>query len=242
MSTHRSRLASLWLAIAALMTAGTAHAVLLNESFGATSPSFIDTALAGTTEILHPALAGTVQADTLTSFDFGGVAGSVQNRVVKEGGAGTLDFYWKVTVDTVDPAGGSSGVTAFRLGDFGYDNIRDADWRIDGLGSVSVLTGRVFNPNISSYGTGFVNFLFDGSVGAGISSRFFFLHTDATNYAATAQYDLLCNDSNCISQSFSTYAPAAPIPEPETYALMIAGLGLLVFARMHRPDRTRGHV
>jgi len=108
-----------------------AHAVALTEPI---ATPFADTALTGTTVAARPELAGTVLEDVITPFSFSGVSGTVQNRVVRESGTGTLDFSWKINVD---PGSASAGVSAFRLIDFGYDNIKDADWRIDGLGSVA---------------------------------------------------------------------------------------------------------
>ncbi|HME71191.1 MAG TPA: PEP-CTERM sorting domain-containing protein [Myxococcota bacterium] len=186
-----------------------------------------DTALPGTTVAARPELAGVVLQDLITPFSFDGITGTVQNRVVKENAAGTLDFYWKINVDSSATGG---GITAFRLGDFGFANITDADWRIDGLGTDAPDTGRLFS-NTADPG-GAINFLFDKQpVLDGQASRFFFLHTDATSYARTASFDMLCGPSNCISGSTSTFAPA--VPEPSTLSLVVGGLfGLLIKRRM----------
>jgi hypothetical protein len=67
------------------------------------------------------------------------------------------------------------------------------------------------------------------------------LDTDAKAYAATASYwisdsyDRTQGYSNGESPVFTTFGPA--IPEPETYALMLAGLGLLAFRRRLRQCR-----
>lgn len=205
-----------------------AQAVVLTEPI---ATSFADTALPGTTAAARPELAGTVLEDVITSFSFSGVTGTVQNRVVRESSTGTLDFYWKVNVD---PGSASAGVSAFRLIDFGYDNIKDADWRIDGLGSVAPTTGRLFNE--ASQPSGAINFLFDGVVTAGSASRFFFLHTDATSYTQSARYDLLTGGDQALSGSFSTFAPT-PVPEAGSYAMAAAGLALMgVMVRRRRPQ------
>jgi hypothetical protein len=119
-----------------------AHAVALNQPSG----NFANTALPGTTVAARPELAGLVLEDVLTTFNFDGVSGTVQNRVVRETTTGTLDFYWKIDVDA---NASGLGIDAFRL--------------ING------------------------------------SSRFFFLHTDATAYAKTGAFDLLRSPGQSLS-------------------------------------------
>lgn len=222
-------------ALATLAPTG-AHAVALNNAFVA--QPYLDTGLPGTTEAARPELAGVVLADTMQPFSFSGLAlsGTVQNRVVRETGTGTLDFYWRVLVD---PASTGGGISAFRLGNFGYSYLTDADWRIDGLGTVAPHVGRLFNP--SGRPDGAINFLFtDPQVGSsnfdtGVGgSRFFFLHTNATDYAMTANYDLLGGPNQSLSGSFATYAPALSVPEPASALLMALGLPAVAFLLRRR--------
>jgi hypothetical protein len=212
---------------ALLMTvAAAAQAVPLNNAFVA--EAYLDTGLGGTTLAARPELLATVEADDVDSFSFGalGITGTVQSRVVREKIAGTLDFYWRIKLDPTSTGG---GVSAFRLADFGYASLTDADWRIDGLGSAAPYVGRLFNP--ATYPEGAINFRFtDPAVQPGDpasdsdGSRFFFLHTDATFFAKTAHFDLLSGLSSSLNLSplYSTYAPA--VPEPSSALLL--GLGL----------------
>lgn len=213
---QRSILSAAALCAGLLMQSG-AHAVALNQPVG----NFADTVLPGTTAAARPELAGTVLEDEITAFSVGGVTGTIQNRVVRETASGTLDFYWKINVTGSDTG---AGIEAFRLGDFGYSHITDADWRIDGLGSVAPTTGRLFDQ--PGHPAGNINFLFDTPVLAGQSSNFFFLHTDATAYTKTGTFDLLCAANGCISGPTATFAPSA-VPEPASVALTVAGLAMV---------------
>jgi hypothetical protein len=211
---------------ALLMTvASAAQAVPLNNAFVA--EAYLETGLGGTTLAARPELAAIVEADDVQSFSFGalGITGTVQSRVARQTVAGTLDFYWRIKLDPTSTGG---GVSAFRLGDFGYANLTDADWRIDGLGSAAPYVGRLFNP--AGRPDGAINFLFTdpevqpGDPGSNSNgSRFFFLHTDATFFAKTASFDLVGGPSETLSPTtYSTYAPA--VPEPSSALLL--GLGL----------------
>jgi hypothetical protein len=223
---QRSILSAAVLCAGLFMQTG-AQAVALAQPVG----NFSNTTLPGTTAAGRPELAGTVLEDLITPFSFNGVSGTVQNRVVRETTSGTLDFYWKIDVDA---NASGVGVSAFRLINFGYDNIVDADWRIDGLGDVGPTIGRLFN--VSNYPGGAINFVFGNPALPGQSSNFFFLHTDATAYAQTAFFDLLNSPAQNLSGTFATFAPSA-VPEPASTALAIGGLALVGWVARRRAAR-----
>ena len=75
--------------------------------------------LPGTTEAARPELAGVVLADQLVSFSVTiptdqHITGMIQERVVRESGSGTLDFYWRVFNDSSS----LNNLGFFRLGQF----------------------------------------------------------------------------------------------------------------------------
>ncbi|MEP7084797.1 MAG: hypothetical protein ABI854_08675, partial [Betaproteobacteria bacterium] len=136
---------------------------------------------------------------------------------------GTFDFYWRITELSSEQAAGQGpgSLSSFRLGGFGTSSL-DADWRIDGLGSVSPTSAiRFADPS-------FINFAFgDPEIQAGQDSYFFFLDSQATAYARVGIYDLVGTGGNGISGQFETFAPAAPVPEPAEWALLLVGFGLI---------------
>ena len=171
-------------------------------------------------------LAGTVLTDLDRAFSFDGISGVVQNRVVRETATGTLDFYWRVIIDPQS----NGGVTAFRLANFGYDSLTDADYRIDGLGPDVAAKARLFNPAVHPGGD--INFLLADPLASDASSNFFFLHTDATNYAASAFYDMVDSSGRSAARS----APASrPPPRCPSRRPRRAALGLLTLGLLHPP-------
>lgn len=228
MSTSLSRalLPSLLAFSAGALTHLQAAATALTEPV---SPaSYADTALTGTTFAARPELGGLIIEDVISDFSFAGVTGTVQNRVVREFGTGTLDFYWRINVTGSDTG---AGVSAFRLDDFGYDFLTDADWRSDGLGTTAPDIARLFLA--TNHPEGALNFLFDSGIAPGTDSMFFFLHTDAVAYTKTATFDLLTTGAQALSPVYATFAPSA-VPEPETCALAAVGLAVAAWGARRR--------
>jgi len=184
-------------------------------------------ALPGTTLAAEPSLAGSVLADVTTAwsspidpkYGFPGAQGQIEARVVRETGAGTLDFYWRISVDGVSYPSDvplAFAVSGLSLSSFAGGAAFDANWRSDGLGDAA--------PGDASATADAVTWDFaPGAFGPGTSSFFVFLHSSATSFdsAATLSFG---------ATTASTFAPAA-VPEPASAALAAAGLALLALRR-----------
>ncbi|CAN5920451.1 hypothetical protein BH11PSE8_BH11PSE8_36730 [soil metagenome] len=193
--------------------------------------------LPATTLAAQPFLQGHVLEDELISFSLAVspgsmdmITGTVQQRVVREDASGTLDFYWRVT----EVNGGTLG--SFRVGGFAATTF-DADYRIDGLGDVGPTSLRHFAAGTGGATDDYsANFNFSDAadpLSSGKSSKFMFLHTDATHYAKTGFMDLAGTGTVTASATFAAFSPA-PVPEPQTYALMLAGLGAVAMTARRR--------
>jgi len=189
------------------------------------------------------------------------LTGTVQSQVVRAVD-GTFDFYWRVLPDaqyerqicgseclpSSTETSPNVPLSDFYVGSFNVPEVR-ADWRSDGPGEAAPRMGGMdFRP-------GFNNFQFGALVGdppefysrstlrTGIDSYFVFIDTDARAYSKSGVFFLSTKDDLyfCCGVAFggssglyATFAPAL-IPEPETWALMLAGLaGLAVLSRRRR--------
>lgn len=189
-------------------------------------------ALTGTTVAANPDLAGTVLADVVTNWDgaihpiygFPGSSGTLQSRVVRSDTTGLLDFYWQI--DVAPPSYPNYvpqqlSITGLDLANFLTGASFDANYRLDGLGTTAPVSASSADANSFLYQFSPNNF------GPGSSSYFLLLHSNATDFAQTAFASLGLT-------TVSTFAPVAAVPEPETYALMMAGLGLMGFLAKRR--------
>ena len=66
-------------------------------------------------------------------------------------------------------------------------------------------------------------------MGSDESTSFFFLHTNASAFAQTGDYDVL-NAAGNFTSLFSTFAPAVPEPAPAT----LLALGVLTLGWLRR--------
>ncbi len=135
-----------------------------------------DVALAGTSAVERPELAGTVMEDELLPFADRGTTGVLQSRVVQTG-AGGLDFYFRIR--------DFRGAPVFRVGWNLFGPIEtDIDFRTDGLGEIgpSRVSRRDW-PQPGGLSTVSLDFWFGGTLADGSSSRYVFVRTDHRDYS-----------------------------------------------------------
>ena len=149
------------------------------------SPTGNNITLPGITEAQRHALAGPILHDATVSTSLGGGQGEgetvdLQLRVVRSSNTGLLDFYYRFTPTANSaPAGNATGVNIlFSLTGL---ELTFADFRLDGVGTQP--------PNDFANGVGGVGnfyFTFLHSVPIGVSTRFFFVSTNAKDFSPTA--------------------------------------------------------
>ena len=101
-----------------------------------------------------------------------------------------------------------------------------------GAGLIPTLVDRGLAPGDNA-GFGFLQGTVSGvsfdSLDPGMSSRYLVMYTNATTYGNAM--------ASVIDGSVASAATFAPVPEPETYALMLAGLGLMGFVGRRRAKK-----
>ncbi|HLK61628.1 MAG TPA: hypothetical protein VKU00_34090 [Chthonomonadaceae bacterium] len=155
----------------------------------------------GTNTATRPELAGTVLADTYRNFQFkdghgGTIAGQIEDKVVRETSAGTLDFYTRVIMSPESSTNAS--VHQFSRTNFAAYTT-DVDYTTDGPGDRgTTIIGRASNG--SSLACSLHN-----SLNPGESSYSVFTRTNAITYDAIGTTVLNYADANSVT--LYTYEP-----------------------------------
>lgn len=219
---HRALAAALSTAIAALATGAQARDLAGGGWYE----------IHGTTVGLEPHLAGTIIHNEAQAFemetDAGRVHGELRTWIVRSSVDQTLDFHWQVR----NFADSAAPIRSYQIDGF---FIPDApawrgDYRVDSIGTVA--PSHVQIP-FAMGGVVFFSFHHQDPMAnmpgllPGQDSHVFFMDTTAMNYAQTARHRVMNLNLDAASGWLATYAPAAAVPEPGSWALMAAGLGAL---------------
>lgn len=182
----------------------TANVDVVGSFFGGT---LLDTAITGINNISYNGTARTAVYDT---------------------GSG-LDFYYQFT----NNANSKSGIERFAAYDFSSLGATQVDVFQTGTG-FGIFANGTEQSNYADRGNGGVigfNFIPDGAskVVPGSTSFIQIIRTNATSYTV-GNFGLL----NGIADNATGFAPTSAVPEPETYAMMLMGLGLMGFVAKRR--------
>lgn len=198
---------------------GSAHALDVAASSGPTAgPPTIAAALGTLLDSISTAI---------TTPTFNGTARAAVYDGPEDGM--NLNFYYQFSNN-----GGEddtlSAISRMTAGGFG-------DWATDVSQSSTsfgdFVAGTVAANTVDRGGTGVVGFNFTpGGVMPGESTNVMEIRTSATDY--TSNWMAVIDGTAGFGPAF---APTAAIPEPETYAMMLAGLGLLGFVGKRRLGR-----
>lgn len=141
-----------------------------------------------------------------------------------------LNFYYQFSNTAGGEGDALSAISRMTAGGFG-------DWATDVSQSNAsfgdFVAGTVAANTVDRGSTGVVGFNFTpGGVMPGESTNIMEIRTEATDY--TSNWMAVIDGTAGFGPAF---APTAAIPEPETYAMLLAGLGLLGFVGKRRMAR-----
>lgn len=188
----------------------------------------------------NPALATGTAATAATSTDFSSVLSNLSTRLSQLDSTGsTVSVAWGTA--TFEAIANADGVAIFNLTDASVFNASQFQFNLNGASTV------IINSNLTS-ATIAANFL--GGSAQTIGAKTLWNFYEATNLNINSQFGgsilapgaMLTNTQNIEGgvfvsaldqraeihlQSFTGQIPVTPVPEPESYAMMLAGLGLL---------------
>lgn len=211
----KTRLKSATLALALSCAVGSAHAALIGPSQGPIPMPSPITWAGGT---LLDSLISTISAPT-----FSGVARTAVYDGPEEGV--NLDFYYQFS----NNSGSAEAVERISATNFG-NTVTNAFQLNGGFGGFVAGSNAATTVDRGPLGSIGFNFNTASRLLPGDSSHVLQIRTNAT--AFTGGHMGIIDGSAATAAAFQPVA--APIPEPETYAMLLAGLGLLTFVGKRR--------
>jgi hypothetical protein len=204
-------LRSIAYAVALVGVYGTANATVLVANVPSASVDNVPAFFGGT-------LLDSVSTN-ISNISYSGVA----RTAVYDTGTG-LDFYYQFTNNT----GSLNGVERFSAFNFSSLGASQVSVFQTGVGFGIFTNGTEKSDYADRTNLGVIAFNFvpgtASKINPGTTSFIEIIRTNATSYTA-GNFGLL----DGIADNAAGFAPTSPVPEPESYAMMLAGLGLIGF-------------
>lgn len=203
----------------------TAVALAITAAFGAANATDLVTNMPSTS------------VDTVSALDIAAwsssLLNSVSTNVSTPGYTGTartavyqsptgLDFYYQF-VNNSTSVNGISRLTGYDFGSLGESvlSVFQTSAAMDIFTVGTKASGRADSSDLGVVGFGF-SYGDNTKITPGTTSYTQIIRTNATNYT-TGNFGIL----NGFAANATAFAPVSAVPEPETYAMMLAGLGLI---------------
>ncbi|SFP98455.1 PEPxxWA-CTERM sorting domain-containing protein [Sphingomonas rubra] len=182
---------------------------------------------------------GTTGATTYTGF---------LRSAVYQNTLGTLDFYYQVAISSINAGDEVFNLTTAGFQGYTVDALVDGT-NFDGAGIFTAASNPNLDPNepagstttASRNGSGSVlraDFGLNGLEAAGQTSATYIFRTNATNFNLGGTFT---TQDGSVAQR-ANFQPAAAVPEPATWAMMVFGFGVVGFGMRRRKSKVTTNV
>jgi len=199
----------------------TALAIALVGAFGvANATPLVFNTNTASVDVVGTFFSGTLLESAITDVTTPSYTGTARTAVYDTGTG--LDFYYQFT----NNASSSTGVERFSAYDFSTIGVLDVDVYQTASGFGDFIAGTEKSDFADRTAQGVIAFSFvpntNSKINPGKTSYTQIIRTNARAYT-DGNFGLL----NGHATNAAAFAPALPVPEPESFAMLLAGLGLM---------------